>query len=200
MDVFVPKSAGPHPCVVALHGAGGLRSGGFEQFANRFAGQNYVVLVPHYFQRSGTTWASGAEARRHFVAWMETIRDAFDFASTLPQVDAERFGLLGFSLGGYLALSVAAHDERVRAVVEFFGGLPEELHGTFPRMPPVLILHGDADQRVPVSEAHKLNELFTARGVEHEMRIYPGEGHIFTPITFLDAGLRTYNFFQKYLR
>ena len=200
VDVFLPHSDGPHSCVIALHGAGGIRSGGFEQFADRFARQDYVVLVPHYFQRTGTTWASDDESRRHFLAWMEAVRDALDFAARMPQVEAERVGLLGFSLGGYLALSVAALDERVCAVVEFFGGLPHELQASLRRMPPVLILHGDADQRVPVSEAHKLQELLAARGIEHEVRIYAGEGHIFRPITFLDAGLRTYNFFQKHLR
>ena len=34
--------------------------------------------------------------------------------------------MLGFSLGAYLAVSAAAIDSRVQAVVEFFGGLPKE--------------------------------------------------------------------------
>lgn len=38
------------------------------------------------------------------------------------------------------------------AVVELFG-----------KLPPVLIIHGDKDQVVPITEPHKLRDLLTAR-------------------------------------
>ncbi len=46
-------------------------------------------------------------------------------------------------------------------------------------MPPTLILHGDKDVLVPVSEAHALDELLTAANRPHEMHIYEGANHAF---------------------
>ena len=94
---------------------------------------------------------------------MRAVGDAITFASQHASVDANRIGLLGFSLGSYLALSVASVEPRVKVVVEFFGGMPEELHG-FTRMPPVLILHGEDDRVVPVSRSDAAATIAGANG------------------------------------
>jgi pimeloyl-ACP methyl ester carboxylesterase len=44
------------------------------------------------------------------------FKAAFDFLEKLPGVD-ERIALTGFSFGGYVVSRVAAHDDRVRAVI-----------------------------------------------------------------------------------
>jgi len=129
---------------------------------------------------------------------MRVVGDAITFASYNPSVDANRVGLLGFSLGGYLALSVASVDPRVKAVVEFFGGMPEELQG-FTRMPAVLILHGKEDPIVPVSEATRLQQLLERAGTPYEMKLYPGAGHSFNGLQLLDAGQRAVKFLKKHL-
>jgi acetyl esterase/lipase len=46
-------------------------------------------------------------------------------------------------------------------------------------LPPILILHGDADTVVPVSFAHTLQEAVVAAGGEAELQIYRGAGHSF---------------------
>jgi carboxymethylenebutenolidase len=129
---------------------------------------------------------------------MGTVGDAVNFATQHASVDANRIGLLGFSLGAYLALSVASVERRIRAVVEFFGGVPEELHG-FTRMPPVLILHGEQDRVVPVSEAIRLQQLLERTGSAYEVKLYPNAGHGFNGLQLLDAGQRTLKFLRKYL-
>ena len=87
---------------------------------------------------------------------------------------------------------------RVKAVVEFFGGLPEELQGV-PRMPPVLILHGEDDRVVPVSEAVKLQQLLERTGTPYEIKLYPGAGHVLNGLQFMDAGRRAVQFLNKHL-
>lgn len=42
---------------------------------------------------------------------------------------------------------------------------------------PTLVLHGELDQCVPVSQAHELFATMTAVGVACELVVYPGEGH-----------------------
>lgn len=195
---FLPAAPGKYPAVLALHGSGGIREGWSDQPSRLMAGQGYAVFLVHFFERTGTVFADRDATRTHFPDWMRTIGDAMTFAMQHAAVDPNRVALLGFSLGAFLALAVASVDPRVKAVVDFFGGLPEELHG-FTRMPPVLILHGEEDRVVPVSEATRLQQLLERAGTPYEMKLYPGAGHIFNGLQFMDAGQRTVQFLKKYL-
>jgi carboxymethylenebutenolidase len=114
-------------------------------------------------------------------------------------VDRERIALLGFSLGAYLSLANSTIDGRVKAVVEFFGGLPREMKLFMRRLCPTLILHGEADATVPVAEAYSLQQVLEQKGIPYEIKIYPGEGHGFESEVWRDAGQRTLHFLQKYL-
>jgi len=195
---FLPKSAGCYPAVIALYGSGGTRESIADQPCRLMAAQGYSVFLVHYFERTGTARADQETTQRNFPDWMRTIGDAITFAANHASVDAGRIALLGFSLGGYLALSVASLDPRVGAVVEFFGGLPEELHG-FTRMPPVLILHGEQDRIVPVSEATRLQQLLERSGTPYEIKLYPNAGHGFNGMQWIDAAQRTVQFLRRYL-
>ena len=168
--------------------------------ANMLATQGFAVYVLHYFDRTGTTEVVDKQtAMRHFPLWGKTVWDAISHVEGQEIVDRNHIGLLGFSLGAYLALSVAAVDARVQAVVEFFGGLPKEMKFFMRRLCPVLILHGDADSTVPVDEAHHLQEVLEKKNIPYELQIYPGVGHTFTGETWQDARRRTLAFLQKYL-
>jgi dipeptidyl aminopeptidase/acylaminoacyl peptidase len=156
--------------------------------------------VLHYFDRTGTTEIDGLQTIfRHFPVWMKTLWDAVSFVARRPQVDPERIGLLGFSLGAYLALSASAIDSRIQAVVEFFGGMPKEMRFFTRRLCPVLILHGEEDKTVPVEEAYHLQRILEKKQIAYEMQIYPGVGHGFSGEAWRDAGLRTLTFLRKYL-
>jgi carboxymethylenebutenolidase len=200
LDGYTPRANGQRfPAVIGLHGSGG----GYPVVAapaRLLAAQGFAVYVLHYFDRTGTEWVSDrATILRHAPAWMKTVWDSISFVSRQPHVDAERIGLLGFSLGAYLSLGIAAIDDRVKAVVEFFGGFPREMKLFTRRFCPVLILHGDADRTVPVSEAHHVAEIADAKRVPYEMKIYPGVGHGFGPDIMPDAAQRTLLFLQRHL-
>ena len=198
-DCFLPGGNGQRfPAVIGLHGSGGGHATMAEP-ANLLAEQGFAVYVLHYFDRTGTTEADRETIFRHFPIWMKTLWDAVSFVAGQPQVDPERIGLLGFSLGAYLSLSNAAIDSRIRAVVEFFGGLPKEMRLFTLRLCPVLILHGEADQTIPVEEAYHLQRFLEKKQIPYEMQIYPGAGHGFTGEIWRDAGLRTLGFLKKHL-
>jgi dienelactone hydrolase len=195
---YLPKTAGRYPAVIALYGSGGTRESIADQPCRLMAAQGYVVFMVHFFERTGTVRADRETTQAGFPLWMATIGDAITYAASHASVDPSRIALLGFSLGGYLALAVASLDPRVGAVVEFFGGLPEDLHG-FTRMPPVLILHGEQDRVVPVSEATRLQQLLERAGTPYEIKLYPNAGHGFNGMQWIDAGQRVVQFLRKHL-
>jgi carboxymethylenebutenolidase len=205
MDCFVPEGDASQngtqrfPAVIGLHGSGGGHMSMAEP-ATMLARQGFAVYVLHYFDRTGDERVSDkATILRNSPAWLKTIWEAMNFVERQPQVDGKRIGLLGFSLGAYLALTIAAFDSRVQAVVEFFGGFPSEIKLFMRRLCPVLILHGDADPTVPVQEAYDLKELLERRKMPYEIQIYPGAGHGFSGEVWQDAGLRSLNFLKRYL-
>jgi dienelactone hydrolase len=172
----------------------------FREAAQSLARLGYVVLLPHYFDKTGTQFANLDDDTKYFPYWMKTIADAIQFAGKQPNVDAGRIGLVGYSLGAYLSLSVASVDPDVKAVVEYFGGLPDFFAGHLKTMPPTLILHGEADHTVPVKEAFALESLFKKKSVPYEIKIYPEQGHGFAGPAATDAMQRTVAFLEKNLK
>jgi len=200
IDSFVPALNGHKlPAVIGLHGSGGGH-GLVADPASLLAEQGFAVYVLHYFDRTGTQSADRQTIFRNFPVWMKTLWDAISFVEKRAEVDPERIALLGFSLGAYLSLSNAAIDSRVRAVVEFFGGLPKEMKIFMRRLCPVLILHGESDETVPVAEAYHLQEVLQRKNMDYEMKIYPGVGHGFTAEVWQDAKCRTLAFLQQHLQ
>lgn len=196
--MFTPNKPGRYPIVLALHGSTGLYSGS-GQFPQMLADRGFAVFLPHFFETTGTVSASPLTIRDNFPTWTIAISDALDFAQDHVHADARRIGIVGFSLGAYLALGLASQQSRVKAVVDFFGGMPDHFAEQVRQLPPVLILHGDRDTVVQVSEARKLEALYRARQAPYEMKIYPNANHGFNGFDMLDAGQKTYFFLKKHL-
>ncbi|HSN56909.1 MAG TPA: dienelactone hydrolase family protein [Candidatus Sulfomarinibacteraceae bacterium] len=64
-------------------------------------------------------WEEGAERETTTVV---DVRRLLDWAEGRPEIDGERFGLVGFSHGAIVAPVVAAHDDRIAALVLVVGG------------------------------------------------------------------------------
>lgn len=143
---------------------------------------------------------SPATIQDFFIQWLETLRDAFSYVLAHPDVDPQRIGLLGFSLGGFLSLALATQEPRIAAVAQLFGGLPEYFLPSAGKLPPVLILHGGRDTVVPVTEAEKLEEVLKHHRIPYEIKIYSDQGHHFTGLAQIDALRRVVAFFRRYLR
>jgi len=199
LDAYAPDgSTSALPAVIALHGAGGDTTG-MNRYAALLAEQGFAVYVLHYFDRTDTQSADKPTILRNFPIWMKTLWDAVSFVENQPTVDPKRIALLGFSLGAYLSLADSSIDGRIRAVVEFFGGLPREMKLFMRRLCPTLILHGEGDATIPVAEAYNLQKSLEEKGIPYEMKIYPGVGHGFEGEVWGDATLRTLEFLKKHL-
>jgi dienelactone hydrolase len=198
IDHYPPNHAGSSPAMILIHGSGGPLHG-LDPFASQAAMFGLHVFVLHYFERTGHNWVAPSQIESHFLAWLDTVKDAVSFVVSQPGVDAERIGLLGFSLGAFLSLALATQDSRIAAVAELFGGLPEPFTKNAGNLPPVLILHGAQDSTVPIDHAYELERILQQHKISYQIKIYPDQGHVFRGLAQLDAMGRVTQFFGNYL-
>jgi dienelactone hydrolase len=213
VEHFEPKGNGRFPVIILLHDAAGLAplpAGLFRAGCHTLAQEGYVALLVHYFDGTGHKEVRKKDATpENFKTWMEAVRGAVAYARDAkknPKIDGARIGLVGFSLGGYLSLSVAQDKKlKIAAVVEMFGGLPDKLWKDLKYLPPTLIIHGLKDSVISVKEAYALRGLCEACKFSHESKIYEDQDHLFRgkPLwheDIRDAKLRTLAFFRKHLK
>ena len=105
----------------------GLGGNSSLHYAHELAERGYLCLVPDYpsfgeyaydFKTKGANYASGS-----MKAIWNNIR-AVDLLESMPQVDKNRIGAIGHSLGGHNCLFTAVFDERLKAVVSSCGFTP----------------------------------------------------------------------------
>ena len=202
IDQFEPEPDGTHSALLVLHGSGGAASYWMERFAPTLREAGVAIYAPHYFEKTTTNRATVAEILdgRHFIAWLTAIQDAVGYVSNRACVDATRIGVLGISLGGYLAVALGIEDKRIRAVVELSGGVPLGWEDRLTQsMPPTLVLHGDRDDIVPVAEAHKLQAILEQKKVTHEVKIFPHQTHWFSGAAQMELLMHCAGFLDRYL-
>jgi carboxymethylenebutenolidase len=198
--------------ILLLHGRGGYLAGKnvYDRYADRLASRGYEVYAVQYYDASDERVMDSPDRsvrqdhfQRRLRAWIATVRAGIDYVASLPTTDARRIGLLGFSNGALIAIGTAGLDRRVGAVVELYGAMPAALSGVITRLPPTLILHGDADRVIGVEKAYALERFLQRRSIAHAIHIYPGADHGFDgdPANpdARDAERRTADFFDAQL-
>jgi carboxymethylenebutenolidase len=197
----LPRGPGPHPAVILLHGARGWDAR-YPRLARAFADSGFATLALDYYAEAGYSAIGSDEKLEKWPLYQAAVRSAVRYMHTSPVVAEGSVALVGFSRGAFLAVSVASSLPAVRAVVDLYGGGgggTQELEHEVPGLPPLLILHGDADRIVPVRYAHELGSAVTGAGGVVEMHIYAGEGHGLSKATMPDAIRRTVEFLRRHL-
>jgi len=212
MTRYAAKGLSMRPGVVVLHGARGieLKPGAYERHANALTAEGIDAYLLRYYSPADdralekTTTRESREAYRtgRFDAWTGRVSAALTAILARPD-SSGRLGLLGFSLGGYVAAATAARDDRVSALAVMYGGMPDKIAPQVKRLPPLIELHGEADQNVPLARGEELVKLAKAVGAQAELVKYPGKAHGFDfsdsdPMT-TDAVNRVAGFFQSRL-
>ncbi len=140
----LPQSGeGPFPCVLLMHGWSGakdrwwrdggyihggetrkaLLEAGFAVFAldaqahgDRIAENDYAVVNDYN--------PPGAPPRKNYFTLRDiitqTIRDyrrGIDYLETRPDIDVKRLGIVGYSMGGFHAVSLTSVEPRIKAAV-----------------------------------------------------------------------------------
>lgn len=109
------------------------------------------------------------------------LLDAFvDARMAEMKIAAEKVVLFGFSQGAMMAMHVAPRRaEALGGVVAIAGRLlrPERLAAEARVRPPVLLIHGDADQVVPFGDMALAGQALDAAGFETFGHVMQGTGH-----------------------
>jgi acetyl esterase/lipase len=134
--LFLPlglKKGQTVPAMLALHPTSPLGKGvvaGFgdkesRAYALELARRGYVVLAPDY--PSFGDYKYDFDADRYVSGTMKGIFNhmrCVDLLQTRPEVDPQRIGVIGHSLGGHNAMFVGVFDERLKAIVSSCGWTP----------------------------------------------------------------------------
>jgi pimeloyl-ACP methyl ester carboxylesterase len=124
---------GKAPGVVALHGtfergieqAAGLVDNPDKAYLDHLCRRGYVVIAPEHFVSGERVPPEGKYDTARFYEkhpeWTAVGKFTFehsiavDVLAALPEVDAERLGVIGHSLGGQGTMFLAAYDQRLKA-------------------------------------------------------------------------------------
>jgi len=155
-----PSHGTKHPVIILVHGNFGLGPPYGEQiqsFARDLASLGYLTVVPHYYQ-------DDSPHPDDIIPEDRVLTDAIAAVVGRVDADADRLGLIGFSLGATTAMTFVAGNPpgTVKALADFFGFLTPAIRGGVSRFPPTIIVHNKNDQIVPVENSQELDRLLPA--------------------------------------
>jgi alpha-beta hydrolase superfamily lysophospholipase len=114
-ELFLPgEVTAPVPGIVLCTGIQGIKELGMPLLAQALCEHGYAALT---FDYRGFGASEGPRGRLLPVEQVRDARAALSYLESHPAVDPRRLAVLGLSMGGAHALTVAAYDERVRACV-----------------------------------------------------------------------------------
>jgi dienelactone hydrolase len=177
-----PEGAGPFPSVIGLHGCAGMPDTTKQKLVDELVAWGYVVLLVDSF---GTRRVDH-DCFKGFLA-IARISDAYGALAFLVGqtfVDPQRVAAVGFSKGGWVALSVSESNysfkmpsnSRFRAAVAF--NPPCRDAGARPLIP-TLILIGTLDEWTPAAGCSEKIDAWGTEGVPINLVVYPSVHHGF---------------------
>ena len=191
--------------IVVLHEARGITDA-VRGLVQRLSGDGWLAVAPHLYHRDAADEV--AEDQAHEQAGRldrdEVLADtdtAFGWLAE-QEVDADRMGVVGFDLGGAVALLVAA-NRTLGAAVTVANEVPSSnltalVSAAQGLTCPWLGIYGTDDP-----EIDRLREAASSSEVATDVVVYPSEGgHRFDddPDTAAEAWQRTLNWFDAHLR
>jgi carboxymethylenebutenolidase len=210
----------PRGGIVVVQEAFGLTPH-IASIADRLAAAGYLAAAPHLFHRTGDpviAYGDFDQVKPHMQALRAETLDgdvdaALDFLRGERIADAD-IAVVGFCMGGTVALATAARTPLGAAATFYGGGIRDGRFGYPPlrELAPQLAtpwvgFYGDADQGIPIDQVDELRAAAAHAPVDTAVHRYPGAGHGFNcddrdayhPDAAADAWSRMLDWFAKHL-
>jgi dienelactone hydrolase len=128
------KARGRRPAVIVLHGTGGKKEDELS-WLSKLAGKGIIAIAfdaRYHGERAGNAEGAAAYHEAIVKAWQaegeppehplyyDTVWDAWrvvDYLQKRPDVDKNRIGMIGFSMGGIVTWLAGATDERIKVTI-----------------------------------------------------------------------------------
>ena len=203
METFVchPERGGPHPTVLFLMDAPGIRDELYDM-ARRLATVGYFVLLPNLYYRAGRDTKYGPDVlqsgsaehqrmravrtRMTIPPVMEDIAALIAFADGQAAARKGPVGVHGYCMSGPYALAAAArYPDRIAAAASFYGtwivsDAVESPHRTLAKARGELYIScAEHDDLAPPEMVKELKALFEKSGNAGELEVQPGVHHGF---------------------
>ncbi len=177
----------------------------------RFAKEGFLSFAPDLYH--GKTTTSPDEAGRLLME-LDVSRAGREIAGAgayllqRPECTTQKFGVVGFCMGGALAQYAATSNPNVGAAVSFYGGFQKVPLDWRHLASPLLLFYGGKDASVPAAGAKPLEEKLRALGKTVETVVYSDAGHaffndsrpnVYDPKASADAWARTLAHLRKAL-
>lgn len=196
--VFRPEGQGPWPAAILFLDGPGIRPALFD-IAERLSTSGYFVLLPDLFYRAGpyapmnpkVVWTNAELRDAHRDKYMSTATPqnamsdmaAFlDYLDHAPDARADSIGVVGYCMGGRLALTAAGtYPDRVAVAASYHGGglasdQPSSPHLLAPKMKAKIYVAGAVeDASFPDDMKARLEAALSKAGVAHVIETYPAK-------------------------
>ena len=145
------------------------------------------VNNPFGYQWFPIPWLDGsteAQAKASMAVAVDQLNAFINAKLAVEKIEPEALAVVGFSQGTMMSLHVAPRRDRAMAgVVGFSGRLlaPELLEAEAKVKPPMLLIHGDADEVVPYADLGKAGDALVSAGFEVYAHTMRGTGHGIAP-------------------
>jgi carboxymethylenebutenolidase len=175
-----PKSPGPG--VIVIQEWWGLAPH-IKTICNRLASEGFTALAPDLYHGKSTT--SPDEAGRLMMALnigqaAKDLKGAVAFLLSRHLTGGQhRVGVIGFCMGGQLALYAACEQREIGACVDFYGIHPSVKPNLAALQAPVLGIFGEEDDSVTPAVVRRLEADLKKAGKTTDFTIFPHVGHAF---------------------
>jgi carboxymethylenebutenolidase len=182
-----PKAEGVYPAVLVIAG-NKISEEYIPNTCAALALAGFVGLAPDIFHPLPDNTPNNNEAYSKYLAnhtesdRLDDVQAGVSYLRAQPFVSTGGMGVIGFCMGGRMAMLFGARLREIDAVVPFHPA-PMKAHEVARLKVPVQIHHGTADQSVAMTETQKTEKTLKVQGTPVEVFLYEGADHGFLAYT-----------------
>ncbi|HCB16997.1 MAG TPA: S9 family peptidase [Alteromonas sp.] len=209
----------PYPTVVLPHGGPWARDSAiFDDWAQLLASHGYLVIQPNFRGSTGYGLAHWKAGDKNWgLAMQDDLDDAANFLVSKGLADKSKLAMFGWSYGGYAAFAATLREPNIYQCTVAGAGVSDlsRINATLNDSPllsklqkptidgvnpvenvakanvPILVIHGDIDQRVPIEHSDSFVAELKRLNKDHKYVVLEGADH-FSDTLFYDHKMQFY--------